>query len=191
MAYVRNFFPWIAVSVLIGVIDVRYALTVGLVLAVALAVGQRRAGWGWDALIIEVCAAVYFGACAGAAFAVSDTAFLERYAAAGASLWLAAVAWVSLAARRPFTLGIARMQVEREHWDSPVFRRINTVITMVWAAAFTVEGAGSVWLHHSLPDDSGLRTGFTVACIVVPTLFTVRYPEVARARAVAAATKAA
>ncbi|MFF1836175.1 hypothetical protein ACFVXE_18480 [Streptomyces sp. NPDC058231] len=186
MAYLRSFLPWIAVSVLVGTIDIRYALLVGLVLALALAVGQRRAGRDWSALVIEVSAALFFAACTAAAFASPDSDLVKNYSSAGSSLWLALVAWGSLALGKPFTLGIARTTVAAEHWQSPLFRRVNTVITAVWAGAFTVGGAGSVWLHHTQPDNSGARTVLTVACIVVPILFTVRYPALARARFLAA-----
>ncbi|WP_406094989.1 hypothetical protein [Streptomyces sp. NBC_01013] len=187
MAYLRSFLPWIAVSVLVGTIDVRYALLAGLVLALALIVVQRRAGGDWAALVIETGAALYFAVCTTAAFAAPDSGLVTDYSSAGSSLWLALLAWGSLAIGKPFTRGIARTTVPAEHWDSPLFRRVNTVITAVWAAAFTIGGAGSVWLHHAQPDNSTARTVLTVICVVVPILFTVRYPEIARARSVAAA----
>ncbi|MFI7339860.1 hypothetical protein ACIBUY_18240 [Streptomyces sp. NPDC050085] len=185
MAYLRSFLPWIAVSVLIGTVDVRYALLVGLVLAVVLAVNQRRAGRAWDALVIEVSAAAFFAVSTAVAFAAPDSDFVEHYASAGSSLWLALVAWASIVVGRPFTLGIARTQVPEELWDSPVFLKVNVAISAVWAASFTVSGGGSAWLRHAQPDSSTGRTALTVVCIVVPILFTVRYPEIARSRAVA------
>ena len=187
MAYLRSFLPWIAVSVLVGTIDIRYALLAGLVLALALIVVQRRAGSDWAALVIETGAALYFAVCTAAAFAAPDSGLVTDYSSAGASLWLALLAWGSLVIGKPFTMGIARTTVPAEHWDSPLFRRVNTVITAVWAAAFTVGGAGSAWLHHAHPDSSTARTVLTAVCVVVPILFTVRYPEIARARFVAAA----
>ncbi|MER8041522.1 hypothetical protein [Streptomyces sp. NPDC094032] len=182
MTYLVSFLPWIAVSALTGVVDIRYALLTGLVLAVAVTLRQRRAGRAWDALVIEASAAVYFAGCAVAAFAAPDSAFVTHYASAGASLWLAAVAWGSLAVGRPFTLGIARTSVPAELWDNPLFRRVNVVITRVWAAAFTVGGVGAVWLRHARPEDGAARTVLTVVCFLVPIVFTVRYPAVARAR---------
>ncbi|MFC8510089.1 hypothetical protein ACFU3J_27370 [Streptomyces sp. NPDC057411] len=187
MTYLLSFLPWIAVSALTGTLDIRYALLTGLVLAVAVTVRQRRAGRAWDALVIEASAAVYFAGCTAAAFAAPDSAFVTRYASAGASLWLAAVAWGSLAVGRPFTLGIARASVPAEHWDNPLFRRVNRVITAVWATAFTVGGAGTVWLRQARPEDGTARALLTVGCFLVPIVFTMRYPAVARARFVAAA----
>ncbi|MGD6743611.1 hypothetical protein ACOKM3_17410 [Streptomyces sp. BH106] len=187
MAYLRSFLPWIAVSVLIGTIDVRYALLVGLVLAVALAAGQRRAGRAWDALVIEVSAAAFFAVGTGIAFALPDSDFVEHYASAGSSIWLALIAWGSLVIGRPFTLGIAKTQVPEEFWGSPVFRKVNVAITAVWAASFTVSGIGTAWLRHAQPGSDTARTVLTVACIALPILFTVRYPDIARARARATA----
>lgn len=182
MTYLLSFLPWIAVSALTGAVDIRFALLAGLVLAVAVTVRQRLAGRAWDALVIEASAAVYFAGCTAAAFAAPDSVFVTHDASAGASLWLAAVAWGSLAVGRPFTLGIARASVPAALWDNPLFRRVNVVITGVWAGAFTVGGAGAVWLRHARPEDGGARTLLTVVCFLAPILFTLRYPAYARAR---------
>ncbi|MFE1951395.1 hypothetical protein ACFW9D_13090 [Streptomyces sp. NPDC059524] len=175
----------IVVSLLIGTVDVRWALLVGLALAVVLAGAQRRGGRGWDALVIEVSAALYFAGCTVAAFAAPDSTLVEHYASAGSSLWFALVAWGSLGVGRPFTLGIARTQVPRELWGNPVFHKVNVVISAVWAASFTVSGIGTAWLRHAQPHDSVGRTVLTVLCVALPILFTVRYPDIARARAMA------
>ncbi|MBO1334679.1 hypothetical protein [Streptomyces sp. VRA16 Mangrove soil] len=190
MAYLRSFLPWIAVSALIGSIDIRYALLAGFALAVVLAAGQRRAGRAWDALVIEVSAGAYFAVATAAAFAAPGSDTVAHYASAGASLWLALVAWGSIVIGRPFTLGIAKTQVPEELWGNPVFKRVNVVISAVWAASFTVSGIGTAWLRHARPEDGTARTVLTVVCLVLPILFTVRYPEIARSRAATAAAAA-
>ncbi|WP_369235058.1 hypothetical protein AB5J56_24765 [Streptomyces sp. R21] len=182
MQYLRSFLPWIVVSLLIGSIDVRYALLAGLVAAVALIAYQRGQGRAWDAQVVEISAALFFAVATTVAFAASGSAFVEHYASAGSSLWLALTAWGSLAIGRPFTLGIARTTVPAEFWNNPLFLRVNKVITAVWAASFTITGVGSALLHHYQPDNGGARTALTIAGIVIPILFTVRYPAIARAR---------
>ncbi|MFI1368973.1 hypothetical protein [Streptomyces griseochromogenes] len=191
MGYVRSFVPWIAVAVLTGSVDIRWAVLTGLVLAVGLVAVQRRAGRGWDAQVIECSAALFFAVYAAAAFAAPGSAAVAHYGSPLSSVWLAATAWGSLALGRPFTLGIARTQVPEHVWNSPLFVRVNRVITAVWAVAFTVGGAGGALLRHYRPDDGTARTLLTVAAFVVPVLFTVRYPETVRGRHTAPRAEAA
>jgi hypothetical protein len=95
-------------------------------------------------------------------------------------------AWATLAVRRPFTLGIARRQAPREVWESPIFVRVNVVLTTVWAAAFTVTAAALAAISAA-----GLGAGASVpvqvAGFVLPALFTARYPDRVRARLAASA----
>ncbi|MFJ3789515.1 hypothetical protein [Kitasatospora sp. NPDC090091] len=182
MGYIRSFVPWIAVAVLTGTVDIRWAALTGLVLAVGLVVVQRRAGRGWDAQVIEVSAVVYLAGFTAAAVLAPHSAAVAHYGSALSSLWLAATAWGSLAVGRPFTLGIARTQVPEQLWRSPLFLQVNRTITAVWAVAFTLSGAGAALLRHYRPDDSSARTLLTIAAFVLPVMFTMRYPEIARTR---------
>ncbi|OIV35707.1 hypothetical protein BIV57_20095 [Mangrovactinospora gilvigrisea] len=187
MGYIRSFAPWIVVSVLTGMVDVRWAALAGLVLAAAIVARQRRAGQGWDALVVEASAALYFAGWTAWAFAAPHSPAVTTWGNPLATLWLAAMAWGSLAAGRPFTLGIARTQVPEALWTSPVFLRVNRIITAVWAAAFTLSGAASLLLRLEAPDAGAARIAVTVIGFVVPVVFTVRYPKIARERAQARA----
>ncbi|MFJ9815802.1 hypothetical protein ACIRU3_11090 [Streptomyces sp. NPDC101151] len=182
MGHVRSFVPWIVVAALTGTVDIRWAALAGLVLAVGLVAVQRRAGRGWDAQVIECSAVAFFAVYTAAAFAAPGSTAVTHYGPALSSLWLAATAWGSLAVGRPFTLGIARTQVPEHVWGSPLFLHINRVITTVWATAFALGGIGGALLRHYQPGDGTARTLLTVASFVVPIMFTVRYPEIARTR---------
>ncbi|MGC4948846.1 hypothetical protein ACLQ2N_21925 [Streptomyces sp. DT224] len=182
MVYLRSFIPWIALTLLTGVVDVGWAATIALALAAGLIVGRRRAGSAWGALAIECSALVFLAGYTAVAFTAPDSATVAHYGGPASSLWLAVTAWASLALRRPFTLGIARAQVPEQHWNSPLFRHVNRVITAVWALAFTASGAGSALLHHYRPEADTARTLLTVAAFALPALFTARYPDLARAR---------
>lgn len=94
--------------------------------------------------------------------------------------WLALTAWGSLAIRRPFTLGIARLSTPREYWDTPQFMRINVVITTVWAAAFTLTAAAVAVCDASRADIAAIVC--EVVGFVIPAVFTARYPKIAQAR---------
>ncbi|MEV6901621.1 hypothetical protein [Amycolatopsis sp. NPDC051372] len=75
----------------------------------------------------------------------------------------------------------------REVWDHPLFRRINVVITTVWAASFTASAlAGGLLLHYA-PHATVALIVIKVLGFFVPVAFTVRYTRMSRARAQQAA----
>jgi hypothetical protein len=181
MRYVRGFLPWIGYAAVAGATDWRYGALVGLALAVGLLVVALRAGNRPDTLVIEASAAVFFVALTAVAFAVPDAA-LRWYSSALSMGWLAVTAWCSLAVRRPFTLGIARAQAPRESWDSPVFYRINAVLTAVWASSFTVTAAALVGTAAVAPHATVLPIVLNVVGIALAAAFTARYPRIVAAR---------
>ncbi|GAA4632403.1 hypothetical protein GCM10023196_065700 [Actinoallomurus vinaceus] len=181
LSYLRTFLPWIAFAVISTSHDSRYGALVGAVLAVLLVAADRRKGRPWDALIIEMTSAAFFGALAIAAFAVAK-APLGAYGSAVSDAWLALVAWGSLAIRKPFTLGIARTMTPPEIHDSPIFYRVNAVITAAWALSFTAMAVVLAVLVDVAPHSTGLSIAVKVAGFVLPALFTARYPETVQAR---------
>ncbi|MEU9000635.1 hypothetical protein [Streptomyces sp. NPDC048551] len=184
MSYVRTFLPWIVFAVLPSA-QWQWGALAGLVAAVAVTVQQRRAGAGFDALIIEIGSAVFFAALAAVAFADPDSA-AHAYSAALSSATLALIAGVSLLIGRPFTLGIAKRTTPRELWGAKPFVRINAVITAVWTAAFAVTASALAALAHAGQGHSTAATLVQAAGFVLPMLFTVRYVAAARAKAAAA-----
>lgn len=182
MTYLRSFLPWIAFAALSSVSWAGAALA-GLVIAVALMLVQRRNGTGWDALVLETSSAVYFVALTAIALAAPQSEF-RHYSGAASLAWLALVAWAGLVAGKPFTLGIAKQGTPREFWDLPQFKRVNVIITSVWAVAFTVT-AILVGVLYATTGNTGVSTVVQIAGFVVPAVFTVRYSALVRARAAA------
>lgn len=180
MRYIRSFAPWIVFAI-VSTFDWRYAALSGLVVAVALVVGQRRRGAAWDALILESGSALFFAALTAIAFAAPD-ASIKPYVGPISTAWLALIAWGSLSIRRPFTLGIAKQMTDRAVWDSPIFRRVNVVITAVWALGFTVNAALCAILRHAYSDPGTATTTVQVVCFLIPIVFTIRYPAIVQAR---------
>jgi hypothetical protein len=182
MNYLRSFLPWIVYAAVSGnsASSKQWGSVAALIVAVAIVLHQLRSGRRPDALIIEIGSALFFGALAILAGVAAHSSLLT-YSAALSSGALAVIAWISLAIRRPFTLGIARQQVPRELWHQPLFIHTNMVITTVWAASFTIgsgvlalvayEGGGVLW-----------RSIVQVVAIVLPMVFTLRYAERVRAR---------
>ncbi|MFI0816929.1 hypothetical protein ACH4TX_10525 [Streptomyces sp. NPDC021098] len=179
MNYLRGFAPWIAFA-FVSLLNWQWGALAGLVLAGWLLVQYRREGVAADALILEASTVLFFAALTAWAFARPDSG-LKDYGGGLSMGWLAVTAWATLAVGHPFTTGIARRQAPREVWHTAVFRRINVVVSSVWAVAFTLTAAA---LAASVAAGLGSWVPLAVqaAGFVLPVLFTARYPERVRAR---------
>lgn len=183
MRYLLTFAPWIvfaAVSAIAPPSGWGWAALAGLVVAIGVVLRQRLARVPADALILETGSAVFFIALAGLAFTVPDSP-MRHYAGAAALGWLALIAWGTLAAGRPFTLGIARLSTPAEVWGTPIFRRVNVLITLVWAVSFTATAA-LLAAAVAAGLGSAVTVAIQVAGFVIPAVFTARYPAAVRAR---------
>jgi len=173
MMYARAFLPWIVYAVVPSG-SWQWGALAAFVVAVVLIALQRRAGRPADAVIIETGSAVFFAALAVVAF-IDPHSGLHPYSAGLANGMLAVVALISLAVRKPFTLGIAKQSTPQEYWDQPAFLRTNMIITSVWAASFVVTAIAIALIAHA---GDGHRTATLitqVAGIVVAMVFTRRY----------------
>jgi len=184
MWYLRTFLPWIVFAVLPSG-QWKWAALAALVVAMAVIAQQRRAGAGFDSLIIEMGSAAFFAVLAVIAFIAPHSA-VHDYSAAASSGTLAVVAGVSLAVGKPFTLGIAKRTTPREVWALKPFFRANAVITAVWTAAFAVTAVVLAVVAHTGNGHSAPATVIQVAGFVIPMVFTIRYVAAAQARADAA-----
>ena len=178
MSYLRTFAPWIVFAVIPGG-QWQWAALIAALLSVATILRQTRGGLPLDAQIMECGTAAYFAALTVLAFADPHTG-LHDYTAALASGALGLIGGVSLALRKPFTLGVAKQDTPRELWDHPVFIRVNMVISGVWTASFLAGCAALAALAHS---SVLARSLVQVAAFAVPLVFTVRYVAQAKARA--------
>lgn len=187
MNYLRSFAPWIIYAIVATELDWRPSALIGLAIAAALVIWERSTGAALDSMVIELSAIAYFALVAVLAFITPDSP-LRGDLLALSSAWLAVTAWGSLAIGRPFTLGIARRMVEPEHWDNPVFRRTNVIITAVWAASFTVEGIAVAIVTAYAPHVVAPVVVLRIAAFTVPAVFTIRYSALVRSRAERAAS---
>lgn len=182
ITYLRTFLPWITFALITRPGDSRYGALAGATVALVLVILARRAGRAWDTLVIEAASAVFFAGLAVAAFTVAPAPF-GAYGFVAADAWLALTAWGSLAAHRPFTLGIARTMAPPEVHGTPLFYRLNVVITAAWAASFTVTGAALAVLIAVAPHATAAIIAVKICGFAVPAVFTARYPDIVRARA--------
>jgi len=177
MSYLIAFAPWAAFAVF-PASDWKWAAIFALAISIIGITRQTRSGTPLDAQVIGIGSAVYFAALTALAFADPHTP-LHAYTASLGSGALGLIAGVSLAMRKPFTLGIAKQSTPREYWDSPLFIRTNMVITAAWAASLIAGSAVLAILAHS---SALARVIVQVATFVVPLVFTVRYAARVRAR---------
>lgn len=177
MYYARGFVPWIAFA---AIPFWQWGALVALVLGVLLLIQDIAKGNSAESLMLEISTIVYFVVIGALAFA-DDGSPLKDYDGALSMGWLALTAWGSLAVGSPFTTGIAKRQAPREVWDTPIFARINVVITAVWAAFFALSAIG---VAVAVEADLGEAVHITVEVVgfTVPAIFTSRYPKRVEAR---------
>ncbi|MGA5039316.1 hypothetical protein ACPCA8_19935 [Streptomyces capoamus] len=181
MSYVRTFLPWIVFAAVPSG-DWQWGALAAFVVATALVVQEKQKGTGFDALIIETGSAVFFAVLAAVALTDPHSG-VHDYSAALSSGTLAVIAGASLAAGRPFTLGIAKRTTPRELWGLKPFIRTNVVITAVWTAAFALTAVVLALVEHAGHTHSTPATLVQIAGFVVPMLFTVRYVAHVQAKA--------
>jgi uncharacterized membrane protein len=169
------FAPWIIFDVVASPSTWEYAALAALVASVVLNIGDIRRG---RPKILEVTGIVFFAVLSVLALAVDrhDLIWLETYAQVVANGLIAVVALGSLAFD-PFTAQYAREKTPREHWDSPVFRHINQVLTAVWGAVFVAIAVLGVLAIHTDGSSDWLNWVIPVALLVLAVRFTERYPD--------------
>lgn len=177
---VAGFLPWIIFWVVANSPSTWEYGAIGAALAaiiLALPSASRR-----RPKVLDVATIVFFVVLAvvGAVVGAEDRDWLDRWSMVLSSAALGLIALGSLAFV-PFTEQYAREKTPPEVWSSPVFRRTNRVLTLVWGLTFlatavlgyiaVVAPSTSDWTNWVLP----------IALIVGAFKFTARYSERASA----------
>ncbi|WP_431234774.1 hypothetical protein ACQ856_09720 [Mycolicibacterium psychrotolerans] len=185
--------PWILMAIMSG--PGRFGQAAAAALALTLIVmwaGSRR---GIKVHSLEVFGAVVFAAfvALGIFGSAALLNWLELWAGEITNGLLAAYALATLAIRRPFTIAYARDTVDPEHWTSPLFIRVNYVLSTVWAGAFVINTAVGTFGDAVLHDGDNFWTGWIVqlAVTLVAVALTEFYPDYARAKFLAASGESA
>src|ERR1700687_5614031 len=176
--------PWVLMAVVSGPGRFEGAASAALGLALlVLWAGSRR---GVPVHLLEVFGVAFFGVLAVLGLVASDDVirWLELWAGELTNIALAAFAVVTLLIRRPFTLAYAKDTTPRELWDSPLFLRVNYVISGVWAGTFLFSAAVGAYGDAVLRDGDNFWTGWILqlAATFFAVEFTEFYPDYARAR---------
>lgn len=182
MAYVLGFAPWLCYGALSG-FDWRLGAAAAAVAALfLLARSVRRRSPD----LLGAATAVFFTAMAALALADPESG-LRHWTSALANGALALTALASIAVRQPFTLVFARAEVPEEHWHSPLFLRVNLVITAIWTVSFAVAAAACALVVHVAPSAATPLIAVQVLGFVVPFVTGSRYAAGARRAAERAA----
>jgi hypothetical protein len=180
-----GFAPFIAFALLERVLGVVPALCAAA--AISLAIVLRDAlTTSRSVKLLELGSLILFGGLALFALAThAEWSVLGVRLRVDAGLLI--IVLVSLAVRRPFTLAYAKEQAPREYWNSPVFLRLNDVLTSAWAAAFGVLVAADLLMIYvpSVPLTVGIVV--TIAALAAAIWFSRWYPEKVRQKVRAAA----
>ncbi|TSD97398.1 hypothetical protein FOS14_14730 [Skermania sp. ID1734] len=181
--------PWVVMSLVSGPGRSEPAVLAALGLSVAFFLLARREG---DSIkLLEIFDLVFFAGLAivGAVVSAGATRWLELWAGELTNIALAVFAFGSMLVRVPFTLQYAKEQAPQEVWDSPLFLRVNYMITGAWALAFAFCAVVGFYGDAVLGTANNFWTGWVlqIGALVFAVSFTEWYPDYAPNKAALAA----
>jgi hypothetical protein len=186
---VTGFIPWIAFWIIGGQATWEtgtLAALLAAVLVTTLSIGYRPPA-AWSHLkLLDIATVVFFALLALAALVttrhtVSD---LDKYSQAISSGALGIIALGSIVFRHPFTIDYAKEKAPPAVWPTAMFKRVNRVLSSVWAAVFLICALLGLVAQQSAAN--GLRDWLNwyvpIAAIFLAFRFTKWYPARVRAR---------
>ena len=176
MDMLLSFSPFIVFALLAGRTPLPAALFSAAALSAALLLRERLRAPRRTLKLLEIGTALLFGGLGAWVLATrGDWRVAEVRLAVDIGLLL--IVLFSIAIGQPFTLQYAREQVPPEVAALPQFRRINHVLTGVWALAFAVM-AGADFVMARVPSvPLWVGIAITVAALAGAVRFTRWYPE--------------
>lgn len=134
LSSIKIFLPWLIFFTLIqGVgLPVSHASLFSFVVFVLIGIGDLRRGYVLNWLSFVLFAVVTLNA------SYFHYPLKRTYVSASFYGLLSIVAWGSIVIRKPFTIQYAKKTVPQQAWKSPLFLRVNTILTVCWALIFTV-----------------------------------------------------
>jgi len=164
MNILLSFLPWIVFYGLQHVLGLTWALVIAIILLlVTPEVKRLMKGFlvTWM-ILISMLIMLLISIC----YPTSLTSFDRVLIMSGS---FAVMAWISLIIKKPFTLQYAKERVPKEKWDSPVFFKVNMIITLLWAICMTVSTLSSIFNYQ--------QTLISIIAIVIAIIGTKRIPE--------------
>lgn len=177
MQIVLGFAPFIAFALLTRFAGVEASLWIAAAIAVASA--SRNLFAGRSMKILEAGTIALFGLLALHA-ALTQSPWSLPLVRAVVDAGLLAIVLLSIAIGAPFTLQYAREQVPPEIQASPLFLRVNMVISAVWALAFAVGLIADLAMEYAPGAPVWLDAAVIIIALVGAARFTQWYPEKVR-----------
>lgn len=179
--------PWIVLAVFEGPGRILVVAVVALALSLLFVVADLVRGRSLKLLgLVDV---GFFASLVVVHFALGPGGeqWMETWVGELANIVLVLIAAGSMLAGVPFTIQYAREQVAEEYWQTPLFVRVNYVITGAWALAFLVAAVAGFYGDTVLRESDNVWTGWVIqtAAMVGAIRFTGWYPDFARAKATA------
>ena len=177
--------PWIAMALLSGPGRFEEAVCTALGLSILFTYLSHRRGSSLKPL--ELFEIAYFGILTVIGLLASEDliTWLEKWSGEMSSLALVVFTFGSLLVGNPFTLPYAKETTPEEYWNSPIFLRVNRIITLVWALSFTVSAAAGLYGDLILDQPDNFWTGWIIpiGAMLFAFSFSEWYPDVASAQA--------
>ncbi|MFH1090525.1 MAG: hypothetical protein V1742_03045 [Pseudomonadota bacterium] len=166
-----GFLPWILFGLLAGppLTRLEAALAVSLAATLALGLKQLRKGFflTWGSLLF------FFLSLILVAFLKNLWVIEHMDLLARASL--AAIAWGSIIAGRPFTLQYARESVPEAYWHTPEFIYTGYFISIVWGIIFLIALGASLFRPYLEQTASWLYPLLATGTMLLGIIFTQWY----------------
>lgn len=167
--------PWILFSVLSspGRFEVAVSTALGLAL-LTLWLSHRR---GQGVYALDVIGVLFFAVLAVVGLIADggtiDT--LELWAGELTNMVLVVFVVATILVRRPFTLAYAKKDAPEEYWNTPLFLKVNYVISGVWAAAFAFNAVVGFIGDAVLKDPDNFWTAWVLQ--LAATFFAINFTE--------------
>lgn len=128
-----SFLPWILFLVIAreSLLRVKIGLVVALVSSLVMGITKLHQG-------VILWAGLLFFTYSTLAVIVFDNMWTVKHLGIMANGLLALSTWLTILFKQPFTLIYARQHTDSSTWHSPLFIRINFIISSVWSSIFTL-----------------------------------------------------
>lgn len=168
-----GFVPWILYFVLTGATQSRidWAIIISFVALFVLSFHELKKGF------ILTCGTLLFFTVMLVMVVILQNHWMMQNKWILSNATLAAISWFSLIIKKPFTLQYAREQVDERFWQSPLFIRINNIITLVWAVVFTICVLINIDRTYLVNMPMWLYQTLTNGLPLLAILFTAKFPN--------------
>jgi hypothetical protein len=167
-----SFLPWVALSVLASLYP-PLAIPAGLIFSL-FNYPKLLKGFILDWATLLFFAAVFID------YQIFKDRWLVQHMSTIATFYFVAISGISLLIHQPFTLQYAKLEVEKKLWNSPVFFRVNQIMTGVLGIIFLFMALANLYRTYFNPSlNQWIIWGAGIAAQI---LFIDRFPKWYRKR---------